>query len=103
MQSVLQKNPLLVVPFLTNSLLGNDLPLGLKLLVLEWLMEAVKQLGSGSGTGTSAQQRGGELGGATGPLDVLMNISNSELSCEDDPNNNMKGLLVFYSVSLRIW
>lgn len=43
-QSVLLRNPHIAVPFLTASLLGNDLPLGLKLLVLEWLMEAARAL-----------------------------------------------------------
>jgi hypothetical protein len=43
-QSVLLRNPQLAVPFLTTQLLGNDLPLGLKLMVLEWLMSAAKAL-----------------------------------------------------------
>jgi hypothetical protein len=43
-QSVLLRNPQLAVPFLTAQLLGNDLPLGLKLMVLEWLMSAAKAL-----------------------------------------------------------
>jgi hypothetical protein len=43
-QSVLLRNPQVAVPFLTAQLLGNDLPLGLKLMVLEWLMSAAKAL-----------------------------------------------------------
>lgn len=44
MQSVLHRNPATAVPFLTSSLLGTDLPLGLKFLVLEWLMTSAKEL-----------------------------------------------------------
>ena len=44
MQSVLQANPTTAVPFLTSALLGSDLPLGLKLAVLEWLVTAAKTL-----------------------------------------------------------
>lgn len=43
-QAVLLRNPHISVPFLTSSLLGSDLPLGLKLVVLEWLMAAAKAL-----------------------------------------------------------
>jgi hypothetical protein len=36
--------PLLSVPFLTNSLLGDDLPIGLKLVIIEWITESAKSL-----------------------------------------------------------
>ncbi|KAJ1425023.1 hypothetical protein B484DRAFT_451309 [Ochromonadaceae sp. CCMP2298] len=42
--SLLLSRPLLAVPFLTNSLLGDDLPIGLKLVVVEWITEAAKSL-----------------------------------------------------------
>lgn len=42
--AVLLEHPHLAVPFLTTALLGNDLPLGLKLMVLEWLTSAAKRL-----------------------------------------------------------
>ena len=44
MQSLLTFSPSLCVPFLTASLTGHELPLGLKLLVLEWLMSAAREM-----------------------------------------------------------
>lgn len=53
-QAVLQCNPATAVPFLTTSLQGNDLPLGLKFLVLEWLMASAKELTNIPSTDTTS-------------------------------------------------
>lgn len=59
---MLLRHPHIAVPFLTASLLGNDLPLGLKLLVLEWLMDAARALSNipeDSPAPASALEQGG--------------------------------------------
>lgn len=43
-QSILQPHAAEVVPFLTTSLQGQELPLGLKLVVVDWLMVAAREL-----------------------------------------------------------
>lgn len=44
MQSILQPHATQVVPFLTAALEGQELPLGLKLVVVDWLMAAARDL-----------------------------------------------------------
>lgn len=43
-QAVVIRHPALTVPYLTSSLLGQELPLGLKLVVVDWLMAAAREL-----------------------------------------------------------
>jgi hypothetical protein len=68
-QAVLLRNPQLAVPFLTTQLLGNDLPLGLKLMVLEWLMSAAKAL-STVPEGTAQASAEGEKARSNGSTPV---------------------------------
>ena len=43
-QSIMLRHTAQVVPYLTSSLQGQELPLGLKLVVVDWLMAAAREL-----------------------------------------------------------
>lgn len=66
-QSILQPHATQVVPFLTGALQGQELPLGLKLVVVDWLVAAARDLSDipELQQPTSGDERTGECAGGT--------------------------------------